>query len=110
MKGFKSFPYLALALYFCVLTACGSSHPLNGPGALNIANKSVPDGVVLSAYSATLVTLGGQGPFTWTLNSGTLPPGLTLSSGGVISGTPPITDLDSSGNAKKYSFAVKVTD
>jgi hypothetical protein len=110
MKGFKSFPYLALALYFCVLTACGSSHPLNGPGALNIANKSVPDGVVLSAYSATLVPLGGQGPFTWTLNSGTLPPGLTLSSGGVISGTPPITDLDSSGNAKKYSFAVKVTD
>ena len=43
-------------------------------------------------------------PFTWTLNSGTLPPGLTLSSGGVISGTPPVTDLDSSGNAKTYSF------
>jgi hypothetical protein len=41
---------------------------------------------------------------------GSLPPGLTLSSGGVISGTPPVTDLDSMGNAKKYSFMVQVTD
>jgi Putative Ig domain len=110
MKGFKPFPFIALALYFCVLTACGHGHPPNGPGALNIVNQSVPDGVVLSAYSVTFITSGGQGPFTWTLNSGTLPPGLTLSSDGVISGTPPITDLDSSGNAKKYSFGVKVTD
>lgn len=109
MKGFKPFLFLALAVYFCVLTACGG-HPPNGPGALNISNGSVPDGVVLSPYTVTLGTIGGQGPFTWTLNSGTLPPGLTLSSGGVISGTPPITDLDSSGNAKKYSFTVKVTD
>ncbi len=110
MKGFKPFLFLALAVYFCALTACGGGHPPNGPGALNISNRSVPDGVVLSPYTVTLGTIGGQGPFTWTLNSGTLPPGLTLSSDGVISGTPPITDLDASGNAKKYSFSVKVTD
>lgn len=114
MKGFKPFPFLALSVYLCVLTACGSSHPPNGPGALNIANTP-PDGVVLSAYGPagmgfTFATSGGLAPFTWTLNSGTLPPGLTLSSGGVISGTPPVTDLGSGGIAKKYSFVVKVTD
>jgi hypothetical protein len=110
MKGFKPFPFLALSLYLCVLTACGSSHPSNPPGALNIANQGVPDGVVQSPYNTTLVPTGGLGPYTWTLNSGTLPPGLTLSSGGIISGTPPPSDLGSGGVAKKYSFVVKVTD
>ena len=84
MKGFKPFPFLALSVYLCVLTACGSSHPPNGPGALNIANPSLPQGVVQSPYSVTLVPTGGLAPYTWTLNSGTLPPGLNLSSGGVI--------------------------
>ena len=63
-----------------------------------------------SQYNVTLSTVGGLGPFTWTLSGGTLPPGISLSTGGVLSGTPPITDLDSSGNAKSYSFTVKVTD
>jgi hypothetical protein len=112
MKGSKLFPFLALSLclYVLLMTACGSSHPPNGPGALNIANSTLPQGVVLSAYSVTLVPTGGVGPYTWTLNSGALPPGLTLSSGGVISGTPPITDLDPTGAAMTYNFVVKVTD
>lgn len=116
MKGSKLFPFLALSLclYVLLMTACGSSHPPNGPGALNIANSTLPQGVVLSVYSpptgVTLVPTGGLGPYTWTLNSGALPPGLTLSSGGVISGTPPITDLNSDGTAMTYNFAVKVTD
>ncbi len=92
------------------MSACGSSHPPNPPGALNIANPSVPNGVVQSPYNTTLVPSGGLAPYTWTLNSGALPPGLTLSSGGIISGTPPVSDLGSGGVAKKYSFVVKVTD
>ena len=99
-----------MSLCLCVLTACGSSHPPNGPGALLIANKTVPNGVVQSPYSVTMVAIGGQAPFAWTLNSGTLPPGLSLSPQGVISGTPPITNLDSSGNAKTYNFVIRVTD
>jgi hypothetical protein len=112
MKGSKLFPFLALSLclYVLLMTACGSSHPPNGPGALNIANSTLPQGVVLSAYSVTLVPTGGLGPYTWTLNSGALPPGLTLSSGGVISGTPPMSDLNSDGTAMTYNFVVKVTD
>ncbi len=113
MKGSKPFPVIALLFlcaYVVLMSACGSSHPKNPPGALNIANKTVPDGVVQSAYNTTLVPSGGLAPYTWTLTGGALPGGLTLSSGGVISGTPSVSDLGSGGAAKKYSFTVKVTD
>jgi hypothetical protein len=40
------------------------------------------------AYSTTLVASGGFGAQTWSLQSGALPSGLTLSSSGIISGTP----------------------
>ncbi len=110
MKGSKPLAFLALSLYLGVLTACAGHAPASGPGALLIANKKVPDGVVQSPYSVTMVATGGQGPFAWTLDSGTLPPGLSLSPQGVISGTPPITDLNSDGTAKTYSFVIRVTD
>ncbi|MFZ0912007.1 MAG: Ig domain-containing protein [Candidatus Korobacteraceae bacterium] len=110
MKGFKPLPFLALSLYLGVLTACAGHAPASGPGALLIANKTVPDGEVLLPYTVTMGTIGGQGPFGWQLNSGTLPPGLSLSPQGVISGTPPITDLNSDGSAKTYNFVLKVTD
>ena len=111
MKGLKPFPFLALASCLCVLlSACAGTRPPNPVEALNIANSSLPDADVQSPYTATLVPSGGLGPYTWTLDSGTLPPGLTLSSGGVISGTPPLSDLGAAGAAKMYSFKVKVTD
>jgi hypothetical protein len=44
--------------------------------------------VVGVAYSQTLTATGGTGPYTFTVLSGTLPPGMTLSPGGVLSGTP----------------------
>jgi Putative Ig domain len=109
MKGFKPLPFLALSLCLGMLTACGSGHPANGPGALNIANKP-PDGVVQSPYTVQMAVTGGQGPFAWQLTSGTLPPGLGLTPQGVISGTPPVTDLNADGTAKAYTFMLKVTD
>src|SRR5439155_27129617 len=44
----------------------------------------------------------GSGALTFTLASGSLPPGLTLSAGGVVSGTP--TSLGT------FSFTVRLTD
>ncbi|NJD10603.1 MAG: hypothetical protein FIB01_09280, partial [Gemmatimonadetes bacterium] len=41
-----------------------------------------------TAYSKQLTATGGLGTFTWTVSSGTLPAGLTLTSGGLLSGTP----------------------
>jgi hypothetical protein len=56
------------------------------------------------AYSKTLTVSGGSGTNTFALTSGSLPTGLTLSSGGVISGTP------AAGTAGSYSFTITVTD
>src|SRR5215813_14823790 len=59
--------------------------------SLTITTFSLPSAFVGYAYSATLHSDGGTPPFTWNINAGTLPPGLTLNSAGVISGTPTAT-------------------
>jgi hypothetical protein len=78
---------------------------VNSPpvATLNITTTSLPNGRVTVAYSQTLQATGGTLPYTWSLASGTLPPGLSLSATtGRISGTP----------TKKgtYSFVVSVRD
>ncbi|GEL95863.1 hypothetical protein CCO02nite_25210 [Cellulomonas composti] len=55
-----------------------------------------------TAYSTDLAASGGTGSRTWALTSGSLPAGLTLTSGGRISGTP--------ATAGSSSFVVRVTD
>jgi outer membrane protein assembly factor BamB len=53
-----------------------------------IDTKMVPTSRVGTAYSASLAATGGAGTLTWSLASGSLPAGLSLSAAGVISGTP----------------------
>lgn len=55
---------------------------------LNILTTTLPNGQVSSAYNHALTAEGGTGSYTWSLASGSLPAGLTLSPSGVISGTP----------------------
>jgi Synergist-CTERM protein sorting domain-containing protein len=52
-----------------------------------ITTVSLPNGTVGTAYSQTL-TATGDTPMSWDITVGTLPAGLTLSSAGVITGTP----------------------
>jgi hypothetical protein len=56
----------------------------------SITTATLPTGAVGQPYSATLQAAGGTGALAWSLTptSETLPPGLNLSAGGVISGTP----------------------
>jgi large repetitive protein len=61
-----------------------------------------PSAPVGGAYSDTLTATGGTAPYTWSVNSGTLPAGITLSSAGVLSGTPTTTG--------SYPFTVNVID
>jgi hypothetical protein len=68
----------------------------------NITTTTLPGGTQGSAYSQTLAVTGGNPPLTWSLASGTLPTGLSLNSGGVISGTP-----TGSGTS---NFTVQVSD
>jgi hypothetical protein len=69
--------------------------PAIAPTSLPVATNGTP-------YSQTLSTSGGFSPYTYAVTVGTLPTGLTLSTGGVLSGTPSV-----SGN---FSFTVTSTD
>ncbi|MCC6476199.1 M1 family metallopeptidase [bacterium] len=53
-----------------------------------ILNPSLEVGMENIAYVDSLVAIGGNGNYSWSILSGTLPSGLNLSSDGVISGTP----------------------
>lgn len=68
---------------------------------LSIVTTSLPNATQTVAYSQTLFATGGTPPYTWTLFSGSLPAGLTLSSAGLISGT--VTGTT-------QTFTVRVTD
>jgi hypothetical protein len=56
------------------------------------------------AYMANLAAAGGTPPYSWSLASGSLPKGLTLSRAGALTGP---TNVASTGN---YSFTVQVAD
>lgn len=82
---------------------------------VTFTNPALSNGAVGSPYSAGLTASGGSGTYTFT-GSG-LPPGLTLSSSGTLSGTPTaagaysvaVTATDSSGLTASASFAVSIT-
>jgi len=69
---------------------------------LTIAPATLPAGDIGTAYSQTLTTTGGTAPYTYALDSGALPAGLTLSNAGVLSGTPTA--------AGTFNFVVRSTD
>jgi hypothetical protein len=60
--------------------------PAPAPAPLVISTTTLPAGTVGSIYSATLAATGGVSPYTWSASA--LPAGLSISSGGTISGTP----------------------
>jgi hypothetical protein len=61
---------------------------VSAPPTLSVTTTSVPPGTVAQPYRTNLATTGGLNPETWSVASGSLPAGLTLSPGGIISGTP----------------------
>ena len=82
-------------------TSASTAYTYNPGPALLLPTP--PGGEVNVAYTDQLTVTGGTSPFTWSVASGTLPPGLTLNaSTGLLSGTPT--------TAGTYSFTVKVTD
>lgn len=68
-----------------------------------IATVSLPHGTKGFSYNQHLAASGGWSPYTWTLESGALPAGLSLQASlGSITGTPM--------TAGTFSFTVMVTD
>lgn len=77
--------------------------PSAPPALLTISTPvTLPPGTVGIPYSASLAASGGWPPVTWTLMSGSLPPGTTLSKAGMISGIPT--------NAGTFQFTIQVAD
>ena len=97
----------ALSLVICILVcgfilSCSTGRPPTPVLPLVISPAPLPPAVINVPYSVTLTAAGGKQPYTWAIASGTLPPGLSISTAGVISGTP--TTLGST------TFKVSVTD
>lgn len=69
---------------------------------LSVTTADIPEATVGVPYSRTLVASGGTPGYTWSLESGTLPSGVSLSQTGSVSGTP--------GVAGTNNFVVRVTD
>ncbi|MCC7196421.1 MAG: putative Ig domain-containing protein, partial [Gemmatimonadaceae bacterium] len=72
-------------------------------GGLSVTTSSLLDGTVNLTYTQSVSAAGGKTPYLWSVQTGTLPAGLTLNNAsGAISGTP-----TASGTS---NFTVRVTD
>jgi predicted outer membrane repeat protein len=80
----------------------GYSVTITVPPPITIAPATLAAATVASGYGVTLVASGGTAPYTFALTAGALPAGLSLSSAGVLSGTP------SAGGT--FNFTVTATD
>ena len=69
---------------------------------LQITTLLAPTARESVAYPAVLAAAGGSGSYAWSLSSGSIPPGLTLSPSGSLSGVPTTPGT--------YTFTVKVAD
>ncbi|MBI3650029.1 MAG: matrixin family metalloprotease [Acidobacteria bacterium] len=57
---------------------------------VSITTTFLPSATRGQLYSQQLAATGGTPPYVWSVSSGTLPPGLTLSSGGLLRGIPTV--------------------
>ena len=92
-----------VATVILVLLAAAAWFPYSSARAATLAvtTVSLPAAHQAKAYSATLTAAGGAAPYRWSV-SGSLPAGLSLSSAGVIHGTPT--------TAATATVTVKVSD
>jgi hypothetical protein len=80
-----------------------SPSPSAAPAKLIIVNFALHVGEVGIGYSpVTVGASGGTPPYRWSIGGGALPTGLSMSSGGTVSGTP--------GTAGGFLFVVRVDD
>ncbi|MFN2461946.1 MAG: beta strand repeat-containing protein, partial [Candidatus Velthaea sp.] len=77
-------------------SSCALTFPASGAGSPATTAR------VGASYSSSVVASGGTAPYTYRLDVGSLPPGLTLGADGTLSGTPT--------TAGTYSFVVAVSD
>jgi uncharacterized repeat protein (TIGR03803 family) len=102
-------PQAGLILSGSTLYGTAENGGTNGNGTVfsislpfSVTTDILPSGTNGVAYNQTLTAIGGKTPYSWTNSSGALAPGLSLSTSGVISGTPTTNGT--------FNFTIKVTD
>jgi hypothetical protein len=68
-----------------------------------VVTESLPPATPAFPYNILLAATGGAPPYQWSLDSGMLPPGITLSPAGLLSGTP-------SQMSGTFRIGIRVTD
>lgn len=84
--------------------------------ALVVNAGGVSSGTVSAPYSGTISSTGGRAPVTFNVTGGSLPAGLSLSSGGSVTGTPSaqgtsnftVTATDANSATASRSFSINV--
>ena len=72
------------------------------PVTVTVGPTTLPAATAEASYSQTVSASGGTSPYSFVVTAGSLPTGLSLSSGGTLSGTPTATGL--------FSFTITATD
>ena len=97
---------------------CWGANGFGQAPALTLSPTSLSNGAIGQAYSQTISAAGGVAPYTFAFTAGNPPPGLSLSAGGSLSGTPTalgtygftVTATDSNFFSAQLAYSVTVTD
>jgi hypothetical protein len=85
-----------------VTASCATTLPPVSCPAISLSPVTLPGGTAGVVYNAALSAVGGRPIYTFAVTDGTLPAGLGLSTGGVVSGTPTTAGLS--------AFTIRGTD
>ncbi len=91
---------LVAPLTVLIMAACAGEFETVGE-ALRLVQRGLPDAVVNEPYEETINAVGGLRPYTFEVDAGSPPPGVTLQNG-VLRGTP--TEVG------RYEFSIAVSD
>jgi photosystem II stability/assembly factor-like uncharacterized protein len=69
---------------------------------ISLAPETLPNGIINTSYNQTITASGAAGPFSFTVTSGEVPTGLSLSTSGTLSGTPTVNGT--------FNFTVSATN
>lgn len=95
--------FASTLLLLCVLiTSLAAAQQTSTTPQLAIRTSSLRRAFVSQAYQVQLEAQNGATPYTWLVTSGSLPRGLSLGEGGILSGLPE--------EAGQFHFVVTVTD